>query len=102
MNDYKILNKLLQWYVDYKGSVPAQPDKSASEAGITIDKQTAYLMCSMMFDDGYLYKPKPQKDQPSHISKGYYANYKAKLFLDEGGYVTQYRIAKKPSSQAKG
>lgn len=92
MTDYKTLNKLLQFYIDYDGAVPYHPDLAIKDAGINIDKKTAFLMCAMMRNDGYLYKPRSPKSDSTE-SKGYLANYKAKLFLDEGGYVTLKRVA---------
>ena len=87
-DDYYMLNKLLQWYVDYNGSVPVPPNIAAKNGELDIERRTAFLMCAMMRDDGYLYKI-------NDSSKGYNANYKAKLFLDEGGYVSLRRAMKR-------
>ncbi|MCB9192045.1 MAG: hypothetical protein H6602_10310 [Flavobacteriales bacterium] len=85
-DDYHNLNKLLRFYIDNVSEVAVAPDVAAEKANVQVDKTTAFLMCRLMFDDGYL-------DQPSENLARYEANYKAKLFLDEGGYVTQKRIA---------
>ena len=68
------------------GDVGIPPEEAAEKSNVVVDKPTAFLMCKMMFDDGYLYKPSDKLTR-------YQANYKAKLFLDEGGYVTQKRKA---------
>ena len=85
-NDYVHINRLLQYYVDNKSGLGVAPDLAAERSGLKIDKSSAFLMCKMMFDDGYLYL---QNDNLTRYS----ANYKAKLFIDEGGYVTQKRNA---------
>ena len=85
-DDYHNLNKLLKFYIDNISEVAVAPDVAAEKAGVQVDKTTAFLMCRLMFDEGYL-------DQPSENVARYEANYKAKLFLDEGGYVTRKRVS---------
>jgi hypothetical protein len=83
-SDYKNLNAILQHYADNMGDIGIPPEEAAEKAKVEIDNPTAFLMCKMMFDHGYLYKPSEKLTR-------YLANYKAKLFLDEGGYVNQKR-----------
>jgi 6-pyruvoyl-tetrahydropterin synthase len=83
-SDYKNLNAILQHYVDNMDDIGIPPEEAAEKAKVEIDNPTAFLMCKMMFDEGYLYRPSEKLTR-------YLANYKAKLFLDEGGYVTQKR-----------
>ena len=84
--DYIQLNRLLQFYVDNYGGLGISPDIANEKSGLKIDRHASFLMCKMMFDEGYLYLS-------SENLIRYSANYKAKLFLDEGGYVTQKRNA---------
>jgi hypothetical protein len=90
-NDYKQLNRLLQFYVDNNGDVGISPDIAAGKTCLNIDRKTSFLMCNLMFEQGYLYLPCEKLTR-------YSANYKAKLFLDEGGYVTQKRISDRKKS----
>ncbi|MFT4599146.1 MAG: hypothetical protein ACJAR8_000918 [Bacteroidia bacterium] len=62
------------------------PEDAYTKAEIDIDRPTSFLMCKLMSEDGFLYRH----------SDGlvlYAANYKAKLFLDEGGYINQKRTS---------
>ena len=89
------LDILLKWYVDNPSNVPHHPDQAAKEANINVSDRDAFLMCAMMRDDGFLYKPKPPKEKPDFESRGYHANYRAAIFLKEGGYKKQNYIAKR-------
>mgnify|MGYP006111876513 CR=1 FL=1 len=84
--DYKTLNKILKFYVESDSGVGISPETVSEKLELNIEKKELFLMCNLMFDDGYLYLP-------SENLIRYSANYKAKLFLDEGGYVTQKRIS---------
>lgn len=84
--DYKTLNKILEFYVKNDSGLGISPEKVFEELKLNIEKKNLFLMCDLMFEDGYLYLP-------SENIVRYSANYKAKLFLDEGGYVTQKRIS---------
>lgn len=83
---YKNLNNLLRFYADNIEEIGIEPETAIIKAKIDVNKTEAFLICKMMMDDGYLYLPNIKLIR-------YSANYKAKLFLDEGGYVTQKRIA---------
>jgi hypothetical protein len=84
--DYKTLNKILQFYVESDSGIGISPETVSEKLELNIEKKELFLMCDLMFDDGYLFLP-------SENLTRYSANYKAKLFLDEGGYVTQKRIS---------
>ena len=89
MKDENILNSILEWHIEnqYKDGL-LDPELVAKKLNIKIDSKTAYLMCAMMRDDGYLYKVKDNH-------RVYFANYRAKIFLKEGGYRQVFKIAKR-------
>jgi hypothetical protein len=91
MNDidrYKDLDKLLRFYINCDRSIGEEPEFAAKAAGIKSDKRTEYLMCYLMYQDGYLSK----SDEKSKL---YYSNYRTLLFLDEGGYERKYHVNKR-------
>jgi hypothetical protein len=56
MNTNELLDAILDHMAQNPDEIPLRPDSIAKNAGLNIDRASAYLLCDKMFKDGYLHR----------------------------------------------
>ncbi len=89
LNSEKKMDFILKYMSDNISETPLSPDRIVARAELYIfDKIEAFLILSMMANDGYVYQNQHGKKEAF-----YQIAYKGILFLNKGGYYEQRKKA---------
>lgn len=94
MTNHQQLDKILSYMALHLEEIPKRPETIAKNAGLIIDRATAYLMLDMMHSDGYV-KRVDDKDA------SYILLFKGVIFVNNGGYTLQHKHYKRQKTAQK-
>ena len=88
MKSYEQLDSVLKFLSTYSESMTLTAPEICEKSGLTIDKHIAGLIVDKLNDDGCV------RRMDCEVSR-YQPKFKAKLFLDNGGYSHQHTVYKR-------